>query len=71
MDKLKQAGQTPGRVFNFRHGCAFAQCASFVADKLPDLQWKTRHKQHFWLPPVSFLLPAATYGPVGHSNSSA
>jgi hypothetical protein len=53
MDKLKLAGQNPGRVFNFRLGRSFAPYTSFVTEKLPNSKWKTR----LGSAPLAFALP--------------
>jgi hypothetical protein len=57
MGKLKLAGQTLGRVFNFRHERVFVPFASFRAEKQPNLKWKTRLKQLLCSLLLAFTLP--------------
>jgi hypothetical protein len=69
MDKLKLAGQNLGRVFNFRHGHAFAPLVNganacpclklkiLISTKLTNLKWKAQPKQLKGSLPLAFVLP--------------
>ncbi len=57
MDKLKLAGQTLVRVFNFRQVRVFQPHTTFSAEKLASLEWKTWPKQ------LSGALPFALASP--------
>jgi len=57
MDKLQLTGQNLGRIFNFRSGYLHAATFLVSSVKLPNLQLKTRPKQHLGYLPLVIMLP--------------
>jgi hypothetical protein len=57
-----------GRVFNFRHGLAFALCTSFITEKLPHLKSKTLPEQILGPGLLVFVLPALICAFVSRSS---
>jgi hypothetical protein len=58
MDKLEQAGQNLGLVFNFRHGHASGPFTSLISTKLTNLKWKAQPKKLKGSLLLAFVLPS-------------
>jgi hypothetical protein len=61
LDRLEQAGQNLGRVFNSRSGCIRSMKFFCCVIKLTNLKLKTRSKQHLRSLPLDITIPNQTF----------